>query len=410
MVALLALVFAWVLETITVPRLGYLLFAIALILLPTFGVRPPPRFLIPYLAVFATAFALQAALLDIDWSVALFAMSTYLVIPLVASMTHLDYRRLLNALAIFKYAALILFFGLILQLIGVESPFLVVTQTATFGEVHARYGSLTGGPLLLGTLSFVGLVTCLASFPQQRTTSAKLWLLGIALMALINVYFSYARRYYVLSLLAIGLFLWVSRKRKPSLVYVATPALFIAVAVLAVAIDVSILGRLASILDFEEEGGNQLRFLLWLRALAFIEQHPFLGLGVGSEGTVGQSQEAILLRLEEGAIAEMYFLKVGVEFGAFVGLFFAVWMIALVIKSLRLNGYQYFLYWAFPLLGAVECVLGGGLASPFFAFPFWLVISQLLRHQDGSFGNHADLPNGRPLGPPSSSTSMGVVR
>lgn len=379
--AFLALATSWVLDRTLFPRAGYILFAGCLLVSLAFAARQAPRMISTYLVVIGIAFGFQAVFLGLNWSVALLAMSAYFAIPLLAGWVPLDYRRLLEVMGVFKLITVIYFFGLLLQLAGVESELLVVTLTRTFGDAHPRYTSFSGGPLLLGMFSFLGLVVCLADYGEAKSLSRKWWLFSIMAMALVNLYFSYARRYYVIAFLAGAFFVWSTRARNRALVYVVLPSSIVGLAVMAAALDLPIFARFSSILDFEEEGGNQLRFLLWLRALDFIGESPVLGLGVGSEGTVGQSEEAVQERLQDGAIAEMYYLKVGVEFGAIVAVFFAAWMAFLTFFSMQERTKGMFLYRVIPILGAVECIMGGALGSPFFAFPFWLVVAQMLRQR-----------------------------
>lgn len=370
--AIIALAFAWPLDVLVFRRAGYVFFALFLLayLLP--GFNKPPRAIATYLFVFGAAFIAQAFLLPLDWTDATLAMSAYFAVPLVAGMVKLDYDRLLRVLGIFKFIAVVYFAGLLLQFAGMENAVVVPALTETFGEVHRRYTSIAGNPLLLGMFSFFAVLVCLAEYPQSRH---KWRLRAVIGMALVCLYFSYARRYYVLTLLAIGAFLWMRKVRRTYLTYAGYSFLAL-VALAVVASDFQIYDRIASIADFESDAGNVGRLVLWLRSIDIIDENPLLGMGVGFEGTIGKTEEETLERVDEGAIAEMYYLKVAVEFGMIVGAFFLLWICALLRRSLKEDP---FLYRVLPALVAVECIMGGALASPFFAFPVWLVVAQMFR-------------------------------
>lgn len=374
--AILALAFAWPLEVLLFRRAGYVFFALFLLAHLAIGFNKPPRAIAAYLIVIGSAFVAQSFLMPLQWAEAFLAMSAYFAVPLLAGMVRLDYDRLLRILGVFKFVAVVYFSGLLLQFAGVENAVMVASQTETFGEVHQRYTSISGNPLLLGMYSFFAVLVCLAEYPQARRR-AKWLLLAVISMALVCLYFSYARRYYVLTLLAIGAFLWMRKVRRTYFTYAGYA--FIALLVLAILVaDLHIYDRLASMVDFDSDAGNVGRLILWLRSIDLINENPLLGMGVGFEGTIGKTEEETLERVDDGAIAEMYYLKVALEFGMIVGAFFALWMLSLIRRSLKDD---HFLYHTTPILTAVECVMGGALASPFFAFPFWLIVAQMRRHK-----------------------------
>jgi O-antigen ligase len=220
--------------------------------------------------------------------------------------------------------------------------------------------------------SFFAILVCVAEYPQ-RSRGEKWRLLAVVAIALVCLYFSYARRYYVMAALAIGYFLWVRKTKHTYFTYAG----YVFIAILLLTSEaMPIYGRIASIFDFETDAGNIGRLTLWLRAIDSINENPLLGAGVGFEGTIGKTEEETLERVEEGAIAEMYYLKVALEFGVIVGAFFILWLLTLARRSFKED---HFLYRVLPALTIVECIMGGALASPFFAFPFWLIVTQMLR-------------------------------
>jgi len=297
---------------------------------------------------------------------------------LVTGSISLNHRKLLEVLGIFKTIAVIYFIGLLLQFAGITNEILVFQLTETYGAVHQRFTSFSGNPLLLGMYSFLAITVCLVEYQYTKSTSRRLWLLAILLMATTCLYFSYARRYYVLALLIGAYFILNRSKPRTYFAYAVLVGLVSALLVMVLG-SATVLERLHTSLDFIEDPGNVSRVLLWLSAMNIIAEHPLLGLGIGSEGSVGKSNEELLARLEEGTVAEMYYLKVGVEFGIFVAAFFVYWMSHLVSKSSSASLARMHLFRTVPLLGAIESVMGGALGSPFFAFPFWLVVTQMLR-------------------------------
>ncbi len=382
--AILSLAFTWLLDNWAFQKAGYVLWALLVAVYISFGVSRPPRLVSLYLCVIGGAFTLQAFFLELGWTPAILSMGAYFGIPLVASSITLNYRQLVSVLGILKYVALIYFIGLVVQLTGVGDGFFAFEQTTTSGITHQRYTSLSGGTILFGAISFLTIVALLSEYIETQSPKTKTILLTILSMSVVSLYFSYTRRFYILSLMAVAYFLYLefahNKSRNKFLIYVFLPMSILSLIVSEVFWDSVFSSRLISSLDLEEVGGNEIRILLWLRAIDSIVANPFLGLGVGSEGTIGKSVEQVLEYLfVDAPIIDMYYLQVAVDFGVFVGLFFLIWVIFTVRVSFKRSTKRMFLYRTVPLLFALESFIGTELVSPLFAFVFWLVLAQMLR-------------------------------
>ncbi len=401
--AILSLALTWVIGNVTFPKAGYLLFTLFLTLYLAIGFSRPPRLICTYLVVIFSTLVLQILFLPIDWEPASLAIAGCFFTPLLTGSITLNYRDLASVLNVFKLITPFYFVGLLLQLAGVSNNFLVLEQTITLGEIHARYTSFSGGCLLLGVFSLIAILVVLSEYLEAKSPTQKLVLLVVFSMAVINLYFTYTRRYYVLFLLAITYFAYliVSQKRGKKLFLLLALAAIIGVVASEIFSTISISGRLLSSIDLDEPG-NELRVFLWLHALDIITANPWLGLGIGSEGSIGKSAEQVSENLVDGPMAESYFLRMGVDFGAVVALFFVVWIVIAIRASWTPGTKGLFLLRAIPALCAIESLFGTGLVSPYLGFIFWLVITQALRLQQ------ADLRASRLIKQPDIVANIGI--
>ena len=153
--------------------------------------------------------------------------------------------------------------------------------------------------------------------------------------------------------------------------------------------NVLFLDRLASTFDFSGgDEGNEYRILKGIQAIDWSLTSPFLGLGVGSVGTIGKSIEELSENFDEAMIAETYYLHVAVDFGVLVAVYFFFLMLYLFYQSIiefNLSGSVAALLLA---LYPIDCISSVELAGPFPAVIFWLCIgvffSSLSLHNNSS--------------------------
>jgi hypothetical protein len=136
--------------TITESKVHYVFFAAAsiLVLFLTFRLVINVRkliYFIPILLSFVYNFSN-----NIHNQFFFLSILPYFIVPLVFYNKYFNDFNLTHVLKIFEWFTVLNFLGLLLQLQGIESPFLYLGHAFTNDNYHERYGSFAGGTLALG--------------------------------------------------------------------------------------------------------------------------------------------------------------------------------------------------------------------------------------------------------------------
>jgi hypothetical protein len=303
------------------------------------------------------------------------SMASYLAIPLICGrsvLTPEQFDRLMLALSFVAFPNLV---GLVVQLYGYHSEFLVDDFTMTASEVHVRYTSFVGGALALGMISTITALSSaywLLARQQHRIYNTLIFIASI-----ICVYYSYSRRGYVI--LALGLFviLWrtyyspLGTRKMLLSAFLLVGATFLMASTLD---DIgNVFPRIWSIFDFQNDPGNVLRVVKWIEAINTIAEHPLLGVGFGSSGTLGR-EPSDLLDGHNIFTAESYYLQVAMEGGLLVGAIVLFVMGKVIFGSLKCvrHEHQILLTTSILVSLASESIAGTAITSPLMAILFWL--------------------------------------
>ncbi|MEX2150240.1 MAG: O-antigen ligase family protein [Steroidobacteraceae bacterium] len=398
LVSLLVVTYVWPLRVISDSKIAYPIMGaiVALVFLTRLSARVS-AWLSVYLAAIAMAGSLHIAVLG---SSAYFwlSLSTYLVIPFVCGRKVLDEEKFDRLMLGLSVTAIPNLAGLIAQMAGYQSDFLVEEFTMTLGNVHVRYTSLVGGALGLGMISALTAVSAAYWLVARR----QYWIYNLLVFAasITCLYFSYSRRAYVFALLGLVIIAWSTRRSHRDVI-AKVVVLVAAAGAVVVAIALGhldgLLNRLWSIAVFAAEDDG-LRVTKWLQALTTIAAHPILGVGFGGSGTIGRDP-AELVDFQSFLTAESYYLQMAMEGGVLVGIVVFLTITCTAFKSLTRLRYRpaTLLTTTFLVCFAVESFPGTSLTSPLVAIIFWLAFGINHSSTVARSDDHTRIRNSLPL-------------
>lgn len=383
LIASLCLIYSWPLQVLFEGKVAYWVFAVisAVIFLLTIDARWSPVLSV-YCLIIAFVVVMQMAFISLSLQQAFQPLVLYLFVPFIYGRKIFDEDRLHWLLRALLICVPINFIGILLQLSGYDADYLVLEQTATLGLVHDRYTSFMGGSLSLGYVSMFNAICSLYYLFTSKWHKEKLIYCGLFILAICTLYISFSRRFYILFLIAVILIVLARynwRNVVPTLTAVMIVAIVFNTGVVKIfrneSYNVLFLDRFISTFDFSgDDEGNKFRILKDIQAVEWSLSSPFLGLGVGSVGTIGKSIEELSENFEESIIAEMYYLHVAVDFGILVAVYFILLMLYLFYRSIM----EFYLSGSFAalllVLYPIDCISSLELAAPFPALIFWLCV------------------------------------
>lgn len=375
LLSLITVTYAWPLMVISGTKIAYVIMGGLLVVFAVITAeRRASLWLCAYIAAMGGVGLLQLGLFgpsDYFW----LSMVSYLAIPIICGrnvLTPEQFDRLMLALSFVAFPNLV---GLVAQLYGYQSAFLVDEQTITASEVHIRYTSLVGGALALGIISTITALSSaywLLARQQYRIYNAL-----VLIASIICTYFSYSRRGYIILALGLLVIFWrtyysplMTRKMLLATLFLISAAFLMVIFHEDVG---NILPRVWSIFDFQDDPGNVLRVVKWIEALDTIGAHPLLGVGFGESGTLGRDPSE-LLNGEDIFSAESYYLQVAMEGGIPVGAIVLLVIGKVVFGSLKYvrHDNRTLLTTTILVVVAFESIAGTAITSPLIAILFWL--------------------------------------
>jgi len=237
-----------------------------------------------------------------------------------------------------------------------------VDITIRSGEIIYRYGGLFRHPFVSGIISLFTFAYLLKRLPQNALLAGLIIMVG-ATLAIINADLGGSRRHILLIVLTAGIYV-ATRIGWPRVGF--TAGLFMVLVIFGY--EITFIGN---------DEGNQLRVLIWTRAVYSILANPGFGIGFNMPGT-----KIDTFNPEDPYLAESFFLSIGLWAGIIPMILFITAMIWPIIKSKAIRAtmrdYKEIKYWAayFALYCALvlEFLFGGILPSLFGA----LIIGALL--------------------------------
>ena len=172
LIASLCLIYSWPLQVAFGEKIAYWVFAVisAVIFYLTIDRRWPPVLSV-YCLIITFVVVMQIAFISLPFQQAFKPLALYLFVPLIYGRKIFDEDQLHWLLRALLICVPINFIGTLLQLIGFDSDYLVIQQTATFELVHDRYSSFLGGVLSLG---YVSMLNAICSLYYLLTSSCLL--------------------------------------------------------------------------------------------------------------------------------------------------------------------------------------------------------------------------------------------
>lgn len=308
----------------------------------------------------------------------------YLIIPMVFLNHNFQDFDFSSTMKLFQGFTVVCFFGLLLQVIGIESPFLDLELAITNDVVKERYGSFAGSTLVLGFYTSISTIYSFYNYVYKKDSSIQNIILFC--ISIISLFLAQSRRYYIFSFIIMFLiyFLGNSNITNPFKIVFKNKIVILAMVSLIVITyflqdKAFLLMRFYSTFDFANDGSNVLRAIKWLEAIEQFLENFWFGAGLGDMGAVGKNLQE--LSVYELSVAESYFLKVFVEGGIFFGSAFIIMMIYLLIRSfkfIRRSPSQSFAAYIF-IFFFLDCFMSMTMEYVLGSILFWLSISVITK-------------------------------
>jgi len=332
------LLFSFVFLSLTGSKPHYIIFIAISILLAIFNFS---KNVIGIKALYIIAFIVPSFVFLISHAADkpfVYNLLTYLFIPFIFFSSYFESFEIGRILKIFQIFTVCSFIGILLQIAGINLPFLAL-EYAWIGEAQTkRYGSLAGGTLNLGFFSAISIIyTWYDRIYNRVKTGGNSWILLISIATLL---LSSARRYIVF-LAPVILLIYLfdvnktinKQKLKKTVVYILASIGVIFALLFSIKDSSLYLVRFFATFDFVNDGSNAVRVLKWLEAIDKFMANFWFGAGAGAQGAIGK--EIDLDDLDTVTVAESYYLKVLVEGGIFFGLFFFGFMIYQLTRAFK---------------------------------------------------------------------------
>ena len=304
----------------------------------------------------------------------------YVIIPLVFFHRSFYSFDLYKSVYCFKWFTVLCFVGLMLQIVGVEAPFLDLEFAITDGIVKHRYGSIAGSTLVLGFFTSISFIYCFYNYIYLKDSSKQN--IVFLIISLISLFLAQSRRYYVFTFIICALIFYFGKTKRTSLKYFFSKYKYYLISILLFFLiafflkdDVFLFARFYSTFDYKNDASNVLRAIKWIEAILNFVHHFWFGAGIGNMGAVGKNVSE--LTPEELTVAESYYLKVFVEGGIFFGLAFVVLIVNTLKRTfilLKHNSSYSFVCYIF-LFFFLDCFMSMTLEYVIGSILFWISIA-----------------------------------
>jgi O-antigen ligase len=312
----------------------------------------------------------------------IYSFLTYAVVPFIffnRTFKNFDFTLLIKAFVFFTFLN---FVGVLLQVAGVETPFLALDLVRTEGELHLRYGSIAGGTLALGFTASVAAICAfyLITYYKQNT----IYNFSVLFFSIITLLLAQSRRFYFLVFVIILVTYLFDTNKKYNIrraVFIGAGSIVFLILGFYLAFvfkeKVYFLERAFSIFNFQDDAANLERVTKWALAINTFIKNIWFGIGIGGTGTIGKNFNEET-SLEDILVAESFYIKILVECGIFFGIFFIGLFISGLKKSLvALRSIEKSLAGVFFLFFFLESFMSTSLESPLAAVLFWIAMSKL---------------------------------
>lgn len=308
------------------------------------------------------------------------ALIPYLVLPIIFGRQGIisddSFEKLFYAFSIISIINVI---GIYLQNIGLASFFFKGELTRTAGETHVRYTGFMGAALALGYVALLSFIAGIYGILKKE--SHKFFHIIVMICSLVGIYFSFARRYYVVAALSTVLLMLITKNDKVRGITRRVIAISVVILSIMILFNYTSSGTIGikrgvSVFDFSKDEGNVARLKSWYLALRKIEESAPFGLGFGATGTIGRKKAPI------GGIANVYstesrYLQVFLEGGVFVGIAFLILVVWTAYKGLKIRSRVNVLSYAIFIAISAESIMGGALEAPVTSLVYWISFAQI---------------------------------
>ena len=308
----------------------------------------------------------------------------YLIVPLVFLNHNFQNFNFEKMMKLFQWFIIFCFFGLLIQVLGIESSFLDLELAITNDVVKERYGSFAGSTLVLGFYASISTIYTYYTYVYEKNKSIKN--IVFLLISLSTLFLAQSRRYYVFTFIIMVLIYFIGGNRDFKIGKIISKNKWIILLIIAMIVgsflmqdQVFLFMRFYSTFDFANDGSNVLRAIKWLEAIQQFLDNFWFGAGLGDMGAVGKNLQE--LSVYELTVAESYFLKVFVEGGVFFGTAFIIMIVFLLKKSLKIlknhssNSFAAYIFLFFFL----DCFMSMTMEYVIGSILFWLAISVIIK-------------------------------
>lgn len=309
----------------------------------------------------------------------------YFIVPLVFYNRYFNDFNLTHLLKVFEWFTVLNFLGLLLQLQGIESPFLYLGHAFTNDNYHERYGSFAGGTLALGLGATITVIDSFHKIIFKKDKTA--YTIFILILSVTTMILAQSRRFYIIAFIMMLLIYFANPQKiynRKKIIKIFRTFIIIAVAFFILMFKLQdqsfFIERLVSIFDFKNDLANLERISKWLLAIEQFFNHLWLGMGIGAAGIIGKGNTEEI-NVAEVFVAESYYLKVFVEAGIFSGLTFLV-LIFLFLKDAiaSLQDYEKSLAAFFVIFFFIDCFMSTSIEGPLWATIFWLSVAKVSKY------------------------------
>lgn len=317
----------------------------------------------------------------------------YVIIPFVFLNHNFQDFNLEKLMKPFQWFIVFCFFGLLLQLVGFEAPFLDLELARTNDIVKERYGSFAGSTLVLGFYAAISTIYGYYTIIYEKNKS--IYNIVIFITSLATLFLAQSRRYYIFSFIIMLLIYFFGSYQNFKISTILTKNKWGILSIIALLVvsfmlqdKVFFFMRFYSTFDYVNDGSNILRAIKWLEAIQRFLDNFWFGAGLGDMGAVGKNLQEITV--QEISVAESYFLKVFVEGGFFFGLSFIAITVYLLKKSFSVlkNPTKAFAAYIF-IFFFIDCFMSMTLEYVLGSILFWISISIITKDE---LGNKKILP------------------
>lgn len=317
----------------------------------------------------------------------LLSVLPYFLIPLVFYNGYFQGFSLSFIMKIFEWFTILNFLGLLLQLSGIESPFLYLGYAFTNNVYHERYGSFAGGTLALGLGATVSTIHSFHKIVYEKQKST--YNIIVLLVAIATMILAQSRRFYIMAfiMMAVVYFFNPEKKYDSKKIIRVLSGMLITILISSIILYQAkgkffYLERLLSIVDFKNDPANLERITKWLMAIDAFLSHFWMGMGIGAAGIIGKNFNETV-SVTDVFVAESYYLKVFVEAGVVSGCVFLGLMIFFLRKAITcLRIKEVALPALFIVFFFIDSFMSTSLEGPLWALLFWICVAVVMNHEE----------------------------